>query len=937
MNTREPLMDRELQKREWTLVNERRKAAGIPAEESGTEQPKNTIGLALSGGGIRSATFCLGVLQALAKQKLLIGIDYLSTVSGGGYIGGFLGAWINKAHVREVQQHLAESVGGGAKDGAQRLRVAAEPPKVSKLGMEPIKYLRENGRYLAPNGAVDMRRNVAAQIRNFLSMHVVFGLFALSIFLVFNLAGFVAHQLGAGAPASAMIGGLLSLGGLEGKALTLLSGIQWSKTWVLIAGVLAFWTVPSIVAYWFADAEGKKLPGLLALRVAAVAAVLISGTGLVYGMLRMRASNVLGETAGAGLGWLACLLVSSCITLVAIRSVSENSPSEKEAAKMRNRIDSSMADSLAVFALACGYWVIDTIACTFANLIVNGGLRQYLWCLASVVLLPAFSALFREVYPLLSTLPIFGGRPNSGDENKDKPSWYGKAMLWAAACLAGLLYLSSIALVAKLTCSVYVLGEGTFFGSLLTNVSLFGPVTIGALVTILCIACAWALGSEFTFVNYASMQTQYAARLSRAYLGASNPARHGVREKESESGPQTDKPQPNWDVTRTKTNDVIDFLDYKPYENGGPLHLINVTVNETVSGKSALDQQDRKGFLLDAGPAGLSARSREGHCFEWPFSIGGASHAENSEKRPSYETLTLGEWLAISGAAVSTGCGFRTSKALSLLLGLFNVRLGYWWDSGLDPSDAGVSEDKSPGARLGELCSRVFKNQSALLDEFTARFHGPARRRWFLSDGGHFENTACYELLRRQTPLILCCDCGEDGSYAFVDFINLMRKARIDFGAEFEPLKAEEMRDYLPLDAIGSLDELKPDGSGLSKKNALAARVRYADGNTSIVVLIKPTLDASTPLDLLEYRSRHPDFPQQSTADQFFDEAQWESYRKLGECIGTRLFGAHLHADFLHDALDLWRMGQPGKQGSYETARIGEPVNAEQETLSPGS
>src|ERR1700722_3115662 len=51
-------------------------------------------GLALSGGGIRSATFCLGVIQSLCEGRLLRHFDYLSTVSGGGYIGGWLSAQI---------------------------------------------------------------------------------------------------------------------------------------------------------------------------------------------------------------------------------------------------------------------------------------------------------------------------------------------------------------------------------------------------------------------------------------------------------------------------------------------------------------------------------------------------------------------------------------------------------------------------------------------------------------------------------------------------------------------------------------------------------------------------------------------------------------------------------------------------------------------------
>ena len=53
-----------------------------------------TVALCLSGGGIRSATFNLGVLQALAGRRLLGRFDYLSSVSGGGFISGWLSAWI---------------------------------------------------------------------------------------------------------------------------------------------------------------------------------------------------------------------------------------------------------------------------------------------------------------------------------------------------------------------------------------------------------------------------------------------------------------------------------------------------------------------------------------------------------------------------------------------------------------------------------------------------------------------------------------------------------------------------------------------------------------------------------------------------------------------------------------------------------------------------
>ena len=89
------------------------------AEEVGATiraRAANLCGLALSGGGIRSATFNLGVIQALARHRLLARFDYLSTVSGGGYIGAWLSAWIHRhaQGVTGVQQEIRDGVLGTA-------------------------------------------------------------------------------------------------------------------------------------------------------------------------------------------------------------------------------------------------------------------------------------------------------------------------------------------------------------------------------------------------------------------------------------------------------------------------------------------------------------------------------------------------------------------------------------------------------------------------------------------------------------------------------------------------------------------------------------------------------------------------------------------------------------------------------------------------------
>ena len=91
-----------LHERETTLIGRRRTAAGIAADAP-------LLGAAFSGGGIRSATFCLGFTQALAHARELRQIDYLSTASGGGYFGGFLGRLYTRDYVRgpdKVEQML---------------------------------------------------------------------------------------------------------------------------------------------------------------------------------------------------------------------------------------------------------------------------------------------------------------------------------------------------------------------------------------------------------------------------------------------------------------------------------------------------------------------------------------------------------------------------------------------------------------------------------------------------------------------------------------------------------------------------------------------------------------------------------------------------------------------------------------------------------------
>ena len=92
--------------------------------------------LSLSGGGIRSATFGLGVLQGLAHNNLLDKFCYLSTVSGGGYVGGWLSAWIHR-HPQGLP-------------GVSKELPSEDPPLLLNPEPEPVNHLRSYSNYLTP-------------------------------------------------------------------------------------------------------------------------------------------------------------------------------------------------------------------------------------------------------------------------------------------------------------------------------------------------------------------------------------------------------------------------------------------------------------------------------------------------------------------------------------------------------------------------------------------------------------------------------------------------------------------------------------------------------------------------------------------------------------------------------------------------------------------
>jgi hypothetical protein len=810
---------------ENALIAERRRHAGTPP---GTPR----IGLALSGGGIRSATFSLGLVQGLAKLRLLRRVDVLSTVSGGGYFGSFLGA--------------AFSRDGGSVD-------QVEAALANNHSWE-VAWLRDNGRFLSPNGAGDNWQAAAVALRNWVSLQIVGLTFC---FL------------------------LLSLGALGRAGLC---AAPWSASWWLPVERF-FWAHPAAGLWWS--------PWLLLPLVPF--ALLMFPTGAVY--------------------WLtqSAPLMAGGRRLFAVVRPAYRDLTDREFMS-RAQIALTRAFTLGVMATVAllGCVLIDSLGQT---VYLAWSQRDFAFPTSWTATTGAGALAFGFAKKLAVLLERrLGARHVRIPTNA------------VALLLASVWLLLIIVALSVVVCGIAWRWELVSNGVDYRPIASARPLLLAVAFSFV---ASWVFSRSFGFVNLSSMQQMYAARLARAYLGATNPAR---------------RRQANHDMTDLVPGDEIALEDYAPHRHGGPLHLINVTVNETLSGKTQIERRDRKGVAMAVGPCGLSV-GLESHA-SWsdppppatrfaqlqalwerharairplepdPARFHALAGAEPSEPR-RIEALAVGRWVAISGAAFTTGTGATTNVGLSLLLGLANVRLGYWWDSGLHPASRRTGSRPNLMERLSRAISRVLPVQMCLLNEFLARFHGPARRHWYLSDGGHFENTACYELIRRRVPFIICSDAGQDPQYEFTDFANLVRKARTDFNAEIQvvrrvadlvpddpgvacPLpRLEDLVHPARLEVIGAPEDFPPlaaPGDSATpprpaRRHALLARIHYLDTHEfGWLLLVKPSLMGDESPDVVQYQRDHPLFPQEPTTDQYFDEAQWESYRKLGEHIAVELF-----------------------------------------------
>jgi hypothetical protein len=862
------------------LLRERRHAIqgtpGAPLEPAPAGE--RFEGLALSGGGIRSATFSLGVLQALAETRrvrkvaepgqppasfrdsMLARFDYLSTVSGGGFIGSFLVGLFVPGRLFSAKpvekQAKDEDTAENAANRALAVLGSGPPERIRADTVEnmetrlhaPLAWLRENGRYLVPTGSGDFVYAAGMGLRNWVSLHVVIGVaLLLALTLLAALRGVV---LGQSWNSVLDLECLLLDNALDGLArlsdaaaacvskcpAPSLSGvIWWSSLFPLALAPLLLWVLPTGIAFWTTSrrANGISYPFNRSMWGMTLAAAVFAGMA----WCRAGGSDDL-RPVWLGLALLTLLGVVLHMVLAVFQ------PSARKQAVLLTRW---LGAGLVATAVLLLLGVVETLGNTL-----------YLLTIQHLAWLPSLPA-------ALAAALAWAGKKIGASGKGAAPGWMQKMPL---TTLGGFVGLAVLLLIA----TVWAWGVQwlAWRGATPSVGAMSGAAHLKLL---LAQAVAWLLlavgvGQFPAFINLSSLQSFYAARLIRTYLGASN-------------GERFDGDPGKLSAAEPLPGDNLPFTELygeKKLKTWAPLHLVNVTLNKTIDPAEQLVQRDRKGQPMAVMPYGFGIDGTRNL-----FKPAGGNF-------PLNPTMHLGDWVGTSGAAFSTGIGRETTLGMSLLMGAANVRLGVWWASG-------VHEQKPPAwwrlhAWAGRGLGALFRTQTYLGYEFTARFYG-LRRRWqYLSDGGHFENTALYELLRgwRKVGFILASDNSADPDYRFDDLANLIRLARIDLRTEVSVVADFGASTLLP-HVFGTTTQFSADGS---KPNPAALLLKAqslddAKAPPCWIVLLKPSKQAGAPADVLQYARTHPAFPQEPTADQFFDEAQWESYRRLGQHIAGRV------------------------------------------------
>lgn len=829
--------------------------------------------LCLSGGGIRSATFNLGVIQALAGRGLLAGFDYLSSVSGGGYIAGWLRKWLHVVPPAKLAEALSRPA-----DAAGFNPLAPEPG--------PVDHLREFSNYLTPRLGLfspDTWAAAALVVRNLILNWLVLVPVLAALVAVPQAGLIVAGASPARGNALTEPWGLSALYAaavLAAAASAAIYHLRRERTRppteprILAFGIAPLWLsclALSLAGLWLPQsAYGDRGLGLFCLLWCVFIPLL--GWALAFVSARGQAGAppwkadlagivLSGAVAGALLfsiarSWLPALadqpplfvvfavpillglyLLARAL-FVAFASLGEGgqpSPSGAVPASELGYADREW------WARLSGWVLLLAVAWMAASFLVDlGGYLVDRYLGTAVAAMGGISGL---VTALLGASPQ---TPAKCEGERTPPSPFKE---WALRLLAPVSVVFLVLLLAQLTAWLARLTTGVagllavsgpatrldLGGKGLLEVLLrFGAVPLG--LTLLS-----GLLGRVVNVNRFSAHGLYRNRLIRAYLGASNPSR---------------RPDP---FTGFDPRDNLALHELGGGASPRPLPVVNATLNLVRGRRLAWQQRKAESFSMTPLYCG---NFHEGY--------------RRSSEYGGRNGISLGTAVTISGAAANPSAGYHSSPLVGFLMTLFNVRLGCWLGN---PNQRGAKVYRRSGPRHAWM--PLFADLLGLTDAQHAYVS--------LSDGGHFENLGAYEMVLRRCRLIVVSDAGQDGGHDFEDLGNLIRKVRIDFGV---PIRFEKPICILPRASAGP---------GLLCALAIIDYDEVDRGTPKgLLLYLKPTLRAAgAPLryDVFSYARGAGQFPHEPTADQWFSEAQFESYRALGQHLASQLGGGRAFED----------------------------------------
>ncbi|MFK8028809.1 MAG: patatin-like phospholipase family protein [Gammaproteobacteria bacterium] len=911
----------------------------------------NLAGLAFSGGGIRSATFNLGVIQALSyfgigsqnSKSLMSRFDYLSTVSGGGYIGSWFSAWVHR-DAQENSDGLADedhlnnmrakfsahptssSPSSEDLDKLHESSVDARPEKTSPntSGFAPmehkaIRFLRSYSNYLTPKLGLsgDMLALVSIFIRNLVLMQLALITFLTSILLFLYLLasvsvkiihsdkvflGMAVQELALGIGLVSLLIGLACFGYQVAEVRTetvapsgtpppdnaaipvvMLNGVlvvlSVFSSWLiaisavgissvaplssyLLIGVVCYslaWFIGRGI-YWFRTRKtGGALQNLtLNQRFASFFSTVIAGA--VFGALAYSCATALNtDWASAQSNTLAIitfgppamLLVMSFIVTIHIGT----------AGAMFSEMHREWWARLGGYVLfAMMIWMTICLIAYYSAPVIRrlnaGGLTALVtWASAS-----GAGALFaRNASP--------EGGAGIGSTVKTLvlrlAPWLfmlGMAVLVSFAVNTAFLTITSTSHAwpeALPFAEAIIIATDEFRGVLISDSVLALMVSLAAFVFI-------TFGLD---INIFSAHAMYKNRLTRAYLGAS-----------------LVKGRHEHPFTGFSSADDVPLQNLSKQR---PIHIVNTTVNMTGGDDLAWQTRRAASFSFTPNFVGYESKCSNGvylggyrptsHYASGidPQSVSAPQESSQASTHVTAETphgIDLGTAVAISGAAASPNMGYHTSATVAALLTAFNMRLGYW---GGNTSD--TPKQKTRALWTAWWRKRPLFAGRPILAELTGSAN--AKSDWInLSDGGHFDNLGIYELVRRRCRFIVVTDAGCDPEHQFDDLANAVRKCWTDFGVHISFPRLEEV-------------SFQDGDSRFVERHGSLGTIEYAEFDRGdkrrfgLILYLKSSLalrEYQKFVDIRQYADANDSFPHESTADQFFDENQFEAYRHLG-------------------------------------------------------